>query len=308
MEAIKTNRLRSSGSLTIKSYRMSIETLLFRKRKIQAPGVFLQQRAPIRAIPTHLQSVIERKINGNHIFLEAGEGRPIIFCHGLFGGIFNLESVCTAIAGRYRLIMPYLPMYDLPLRDCTVQNLGEYLASFIEDNRLEEVVLVGSSMGGGSALYYATRANDNLKGLVLCGSSGLSTIPMSKGYFKRKDLSFVREAVSDIFFDRSVPPEEMVLDVFNALQDYETVIRSIRITKSATRQMMQDKLPGIHTPVLLVWGKQDSITPVNIAPKFRQLLPNASLHIIDECGHVPTQEKPGQFLQHFFDFLKKINY
>ena len=287
---------------------MSIETLLFRKKTIQAPEVFLQKRAPIRAIPTHLLSLVERKISGNHIFLEAGAGKPVIFCHGLFGGIFNIDKVCREISAQYRFIMPYLPMYDQPLKDCSVQKLGDYLQSFIRDHDLQEAVVIGSSMGGGAALYYASEKNNKLKGLVLCGSSGLSTIPMSRGYFKRKNISFIRDSVQDIFFDRNIPSEEMVKDVFNTIQDNEVVLRSIRFTKSATRQMMEQQLGGIQTPALLVWGKQDPITPVEIAPKFQKLLPDASLKIIDECGHVPTQEKPVEFLTHFFHFLKKINY
>ena len=100
----------------------------------------------------------------------------------------------------------------------------------------------------------------------------------------------------------------MVRDVFNAIQSTEVVLRSIRFTKSATRQRMNKELPGIHTPALLIWGKQDPITPVEVAPQFQQLMPDAELHIINNCGHVPTQEKPYQFLEYFFDFMKKINY
>jgi pimeloyl-ACP methyl ester carboxylesterase len=100
----------------------------------------------------------------------------------------------------------------------------------------------------------------------------------------------------------------MVQDVFNAIQSTEIVLRSIRLTKSATNHRMHNELPGIQTPTLLVWGKQDPITPVEVAPQFQQLLPNAELRIINNCGHVPTQEKPYQFLEYFFDFMKKINY
>jgi pimeloyl-ACP methyl ester carboxylesterase len=287
---------------------MSITSLLFGKRKIAEDFIFLQNRAPIRTIPLHLISVVERKITGNHIYLEAGAGKPVIFCHGLFGGIFNIDKVCKEISGEYRFIMPYLPMYDMPIMDCTVQKLGEYLETFVNDLELEEAVVIGSSMGGGAALYYACKPGNKLKGMVLCGSSGLSSIPLAKGYFKRKNPVFVKEAVQDIFFDRSIPPDEMVEDVFNIIQNNEPVIRSIRFTKSATQQRMDHKLPRIHTPALLVWGKQDPITPVEVAPKFQQLLPDASLRIINECGHVPTQEKPYQFLEYFFEFMKKINY
>jgi pimeloyl-ACP methyl ester carboxylesterase len=61
-------------------------------------------------------------------------------------------------------------------------------------------------------------------------------------------------------------------------------------------------------PTLLVWGKQDPITPVEVAPQFLELLPNAQLKIINECGHVPTQEKPREFMTYFSQFLHEINY
>jgi len=287
---------------------MSISSLLFGNNGKEKETTFLQSRAPVRSVPGYLQPIVQQKICGNHAFLEAGNGKPVIFCHGLFGGIFNIDKVCEKIAENYRFIMPYLPMYDMPLLDCTVKKLGDYLYTFINDLQLTEAVVIGSSMGGGTALYYAGHTGNKLKGLVLCGSSGLSSIPLSKGYFRRKDYSFVKEATQDIFYDRSIPPDEMVQDVFSAIQSTEIVLRSIRMTKSATRQQMENELPGIHVPAMLVWGKQDPITPVKIAPRFQELLPDAELHIVDHCGHVPTQEKPWHFLEYFFDFMKKINY
>jgi pimeloyl-ACP methyl ester carboxylesterase len=155
---------------------------------------------------------------------------------------------------------------------------------------------------------YARKPNHKLKGLALCGSSGLSTIPLSKGFFKRKNYDFVKDSTQDIFFNRTIPPEEMIVDVFNALQHYDVILRSIRFTKAATKSMMHHELPGIHVPTLLVWGKQDPITPVEVAPQFLELLPNAQLKIINECGHVPTQEKPREFMTYFSQFLHEINY
>lgn len=287
---------------------MGITSLIIKPRKRDDSEVFLKSRAPIRYIPSDLQPLLQQRISGNHIYLEAGEGRPVIFCHGLFGGIFNIAVTCREIAKEYRFLMPYLPMYDAPLNHCTVPSLGRYLDSFISDTALNEAVVIGSSMGGGSSLYYALNPLNKLKGMVLCGSSGLSSIPLSTGYFKRKNYEFVKKATGDIFYDRNNVPEEMVMDVFNALQHTETVIRSIRLTKSATKTRMDQELPRIETPALLVWGKQDPVTPVEIAPVFQRLLPFSELHIIDKCGHVPTQEKPFQFLEYFFSFMKKINY
>ena len=286
---------------------MMLNSILFGKKIYDDERLFLNNRAPIRRVPEHLDSIVQRKISGNHIYLEAGKGHPVIFSHGLYGGIFNIDTVCKEITKNYRFIMPYLPMYDLPLLDCTVKKLGSYLDSFINDLGLKDVVIIGSSMGGGAACYYAAKEKNNLKGLVLCGSSGLSNIPLTKGYFKRKNFDFVQEATRDIFFDRSIPPIEMVTDVFNALQSTEVVLRSIRFTKAATNSKMDKELPLIKVPACLIWGRQDPITPVEVAPKFQQLIPKSQLNIIDDCGHVPAQEKPGEFMYYFNEFMKKIN-
>ena len=109
---------------------MSIASLLFRKRNIEEDYLFLQRRAPIRSIPVQLTSIVERRICGNHIFLEAGQGKPVIFCHGLFGGLFNIDKVGKEVAKKYRFMMPYLPMYDMPLMDCNIPMLGDYLLRF----------------------------------------------------------------------------------------------------------------------------------------------------------------------------------
>ena len=287
---------------------MNLLSVLFGKKRAADNDRFIAGRAPIRSIPGWLHSRISLKVYHNHVYLEAGEGKPVIFSHGLFGGIFNIDKVCASVSQRYRFLMPFLPMYDLALSDCTVKTLGNYLEAFVQDLRLHHAVIIGSSMGGGAALYYAARRRAPLDGLVLCGSSGLSNIPLSRGYFKRRNYDFVREATRDIFFDRTVPPEEMVRDVFNAIQQTDIVLRSIRFTKAATNQKMEAEIKTVPVPVQLVWGRQDPITPVEVAPRFRDLLPDASLAIIEECGHVPTQEKPGAFMEHLGSFLNQLNY
>ena len=285
---------------------MGVYSLFFRKR-IERKN-FLKIRAPIRIIPKSLKGKVNRKFNGNHAYLDSGKGKPIIFCHGLFGNIFNIEASIPYISSSYRFLMPYLPMYDMPLKDCTVQNLGKYLHSFISDLKLKEALIIGSSMGGGTALYSCLNQSSKISGLILCGSSGLSDIPMSKGFFKRKNFDFLKESTQDIFYNRDIPPDEMILDVYNAIQSYEIVLRSIRFSKAARKFKMHEMLAKVNIPTLLVWGRQDPITPIQVGHEFKKLLPNADLKIIDECGHVPTQEKPAEFIRHFKTFVKKIKY
>ncbi len=64
-------------------------------------------------------------------------------------------------------------------------------------------------------------------------------------------------------------------------------------------------LHGVKTPALIVWGKQDAIMPVNCGVLYQQALANATLHVIDRCGHSPALEKPQEFLTVVGAFLAK---
>ena len=74
---------------------------------------------------------------------------------------------------------------------------------------------------------------------------------------------------------------------------------------SRLRQNLRDEIPNMKLPVCLVWGKQDNITPAFVGEEFRKLLPNAELHLIDQCGHAPMMEQPEQFNKILESFLSK---
>ena len=287
---------------------MAIRSLFFKATHPDKQLSFIRQRCPIRGSDYGQRAGFTERISGNHIYLERGKGRPVIFCSGLYGSIYNIATVGTLLSGQYHVIVPYLPLYELPLIDCTVPKLADYLQSLMDDIALKEAVFIGSSMGGGASLYYSLRKDHRSKGLVLCGSSGLSTIPMQKGFFKRKSYAFVKQATQEIFYDPSTPLEVMINEVFDAIQNYEIVLRSIRFTKSTANDQLHDKLKNIQVPCLLIWGKQDRITPPATGQLFKQLLPDAELHFLDKCGHVPTQEHPESVAMLIKFFLQRINY
>lgn len=287
---------------------MGLKSLLFKSPVPENMEAFIKQRAPISGVNPGEESAFILQVRGNHLYLEAGNGRPIIFCPGLYGSIQNFIKIARPLSQEYLVLLPYLPMYDLPLTACDVPRLGDYLQSFMDDLSLQEAVFIGSSMGGGAALHYTLKKESRAKGLVLCGSSGLSTIPLKRGFFKRKDYDFIKKTTQEVFYDPGIPSEEMIKEVYEAIQDYETVLRSIRFTKSTAKDQMHDKLKNIEVPVLLVWGKQDNITPPEVGSLFAELLPDAELHFIEHCGHVPTQEQPKQVLELIKNFLSRINY
>jgi pimeloyl-ACP methyl ester carboxylesterase len=82
-------------------------------------------------------------------------------------------------------------------------------------------------------------------------------------------------------------------------------IKTLAISKSAIRHNMAEDLPSFHLPTCIIWGKQDAVTPPEVADKFNELLPQSELHWIDQCGHAPMMEHPEQFNKVLLAWLEK---
>lgn len=269
---------------------------------------FIKRCGPIRRLPSYAKKRILLKTKSNHIYYEIGLGKPVIFCPGLFGGIYNILEIFEYFSDNYRMIMPFFPMYDLPLNNTNVKSLGIYLGKFITDLHLEDIVIIGSSMGGGIALIHAFIDPSKVKAMILCGSSGISNIPLTTGFFKRKNYENIKIQTQNIFHNEMIPPDEMIEEVYNLILSYENVIRAIRLTKSIKKYKMHEDIKQIKMPILLIWGKNDPVTPPEIGAEFHQLLSNSELHYLDNCGHVPTQEKPIEVISLIHGFFRKIHF
>jgi pimeloyl-ACP methyl ester carboxylesterase len=102
-----------------------------------------------------------------------------------------------------------------------------------------------------------------------------------------------------------VVTKELVDEVFSIVNDRMKAIKTLAISKSAIRHNMADDLPNFNLPTCLIWGRQDTVTPPEVADKFNELLPNSELHWIDQCGHAPMMEHPEQFNKLLSAWLEK---
>ena len=240
-------------------------------------------------------------------FLEQGVGSPIIVLHGLMGGLSNFEDVISFFSDRYKVVVPELPLFTMPLLTTSVKTLAKYIQKFIKHKKFEKVILLGNSLGGHVGLLYTKLYPKNGVGLVLTGSSGLYESAMSDGYPRRGDYDFIRKKCEEVFYDPAVATKEIVDEVFANISDRSKLIKTLALAKSAIRHNMAKDLPKMTTPTCLIWGKNDIVTPPKVAEEFKELLPNAELHWIDKCGHAPMMERPQEFNQILDQWLKTIN-
>jgi pimeloyl-ACP methyl ester carboxylesterase len=221
------------------------------------------------------------------------------------GGLSNFEGVLDYFPPKgYKVIIPELPVYTLPVLKTSVKSLSEFLHEFILHKGLKEVILLGNSLGGHVGLLYTKNHPEYVKGLVLTGSSGLYENNMGDGYPKRGDYDYIKKKSEDVFYDPKVATKEIVDEVYESVNDRNKLVRTLALAKSAIRHNMSKELPNMNTPTAIIWGAEDRVTPPNVAEGFNQLLPDSNLYWIKKCGHAPMMEHPDQFnqiLKNWFD-------
>ena len=246
------------------------------------------------------------KKEGNYSYIEAGEGTPIIVLHGLMGGLSNFDAVTDFFSQKgYKVLIPELPIYSMSLLKTNVKSFAKYLHEFIIFKGYDEVILLGNSLGGHIGLYHTKMFPDTVKGLIITGSSGLYESAMGGGYPKRSDYEVIKKKAQDVFYDPAVATKEIVDEVYETVNNRNKLIKTLAIAKSAIRHNMAKDLPNMKTPTCIIWGKNDSVTPPEVAEEFNELLPDSELHWIDKCGHAAMMEHPNEFNKIMDAWLEK---
>jgi len=245
--------------------------------------------------------------DGKFEYLTEGSGTPMIFLHGLMGNLSNFQHQVDYFSTRgYEVVVPLLPLYSMPLATTSVSSLTKFVKKFIDHKGYSKVILVGNSLGGHIALLFQKLFPSYLKSIVLSGSSGLYEAAMGNSYPRRGDRDYIAERVRDVFHIKEVATEELIDQVFGTVNDRMKAIKTLAISKSAIRHNMAEDITSFHLPVCLIWGRQDAVTPPEVADKFHELLPNSDLFWIDHCGHAAMMEQPQEFNIIVDEWLKKI--
>lgn len=236
-------------------------------------------------------------------YVEKGEGDPILLLHGLFGALSNFSDLIQHFSNRYRVIIPLMPIYENELEDATVSSLVDYIDEFTDHKQLRNIILVGNSLGGHVGILFTLRKQEKIKILVLTGSSGLFENTIGNSFPRRGDYDFIKAKTQATFYDPSMASKELVDEVFEIVNNRHKVLCVLSMAKSAIRHNLKQELPNIYVPTLLIWGAQDTVTPLFVGEEFNKLIPHSILKVVQLCGHAPMMEKPAEFNQIMENYL-----
>ena len=250
----------------------------------------------------------ELKEIGQFKYIEEGEGEILLLLHGLFGALSNFDGIITHFKPNYKVVVPVLPIYEAPIREISVDFLMRYAVDFLKEKGYDgqKMHVLGNSLGGHVALFMTLSHPELVKSLTLTGSSGLFENTLGDTFPKRQNYQFIQTKTEYTFYDPSVATKDLVDMLFEIVNNNEKAMRVVAVARSAIRDNVENKLHNIECPTLLIWGKQDRITPPFVGEDFHKGIKNSQLNYINRCGHAPMMERPDEFNIILDKFLQNI--
>jgi pimeloyl-ACP methyl ester carboxylesterase len=251
---------------------------------------------------------------GNKIhYLEAGSGPTVILLHGLGGDSSNWATNIGPLAQKYHVIVPDQIGFgksDKPLINYRVGTLVDFLDAFYKELKLDKASVVGNSLGGWTAAAFTLAHPEKVDKLILVDAAGFALAgdvdPKTLNVLNPSTRDGIKQIMSLVFYNKQMFASEAAIDTFLARRmtvgDGYTIERFI---ESVIRgdDVLDKRLGAIKQPTLIVWGREDGLTPLAIGERFNKEIAGSQIVIFDKCGHVPQIEKSAEFNATLIKFL-----
>lgn len=244
--------------------------------------------------------------------LTAGSGSPLLYLHGS-GDLGRWQPALTELAKTHRVYRPDHPGYSgSDDRDGidSVHDLAFFYLDLLDEIEADEVVVIGSSLGGWIAADLATIEPRRVSRLVLADAAGVRADDApTPDMFAHSPVELAELVYHDADLKAAAVGQARRMEDDPAL--FERYLRNqIATAHLGWNPYMHDpKLPHrlhrITAPTLILWGALDRLVPVGHAHRWAELLPKAELAIVDDAGHLPLVERPGAALDVLRTFLGK---
>jgi pimeloyl-ACP methyl ester carboxylesterase len=240
---------------------------------------------------------------------RGGAGQPLLFLHGARGAGRWLPFM-EALSQNFEVIVPEHPGFGQSETPSWLDNIGDlayFYLDFIEELRLEQVHLLGVSLGGWVAAELAVRNQRPLRTLTLVAPAGIHVPGVPKGDIF---LWSAQELAHNLFYDQKLA--EAMLREEPSQEELDIQLKNRLTTAKLTWQPrlynphLAKWLHRVTLPTLILWGAEDKLIPPQYGPAFRDLIPNARLQILPNCGHLPQVEKMADFVSTVTRFLQGV--
>lgn len=249
------------------------------------------------------------KIKDSNINYEIiGEGNPVILLHGWLASLETMRPIANALSKNFKVYLVDIIGFgksDLPKNPLNTDDFGNFLAEFINKLQIEKPILIGHSNGGKTIINAVGRGIVEPNKIVLIDSTGLKPKRKAKYYIKVSFYKTGKFILNKLPQTKSV--KELKEKLFNSVgsNDYKASPQVMRETmKIILNEDMTELLPNIKVPTLIVWGTDDTATPISDAKKMNELIPDSGIVEYKDSGHFSYLENLQNFIVVLNEFLK----
>jgi pimeloyl-ACP methyl ester carboxylesterase len=252
--------------------------------------------------------------------VDAGEGPPVLLVHGYGDTADGWRRVVPGLLRDHRVIAIDVPPFgrsDEVRRPALMDFYNGWFPELFGKLSLERATVIGHSLGGAISLHLSLERPDLVERLGLVAPAGLGKAPplwwyLLTGYgpLYKTALSvptpftapLVREGLKRfldirLFHDgRHLKDDiEHLVELHSSRRDFDRLLAAGRCCiQSYTGTLLEDSA-AIAVPKLMIWGRHDGLVPSDHARAFARLHPDASVHVLEDCGHYPQIEFPVRF-------------
>lgn len=239
--------------------------------------------------------------------LGDSENPPVILMHGWGCDHTTVKSIANILESSMHVFNIDLPGHGKSQEPPTIWGVEDYtrlIETFVKVLGIARPSLVGHSFGGRISILFSSR--NNVEKVMLVDSAGIK--PRRSLNYYRKVYSFKILKHLFLFFYGKQKGEKKIMEWRNkkGSPDYRNSSPIMKgILSKCVNEDLREALPLIKSPVLLVWGENDTATPVSDARLMESLIPDAGLVIFSDCGHYSFLDNPYGFKAVTKEFFKK---
>lgn len=244
---------------------------------------------------------------------------PVILLHGTSASGDSFRETMHELADDHWLIAPDIPGFGFSemTTPYIFQHLVEWVAAFKEALHLPKAVIMGHSFGGMLATTFALSYPEDVAGLVLIAPAvlviqslpelpvklGISLGLVDFGSAMTQKQPILPRVIRTPFFETDGVDDSVW---GRRTRDYENARASAHVIKALASYDARPYLAKMQTPVVIVWGENDVVVPTANAKELKEYWPQADVHILPACGHVPMVEKQSEFQHIARDFMASL--
>lgn len=254
-----------------------------------------------------------------------GVGDPILCLHGLGANLYSWRHFIAPFSKNNRLILIDFKgsgKSPKPLDTAySIHDKADEVYNLILEEDLRNLTLVGNSLGGGIALLVALRLTQEdpgrLSKLVLIDSAGAKQmlpihLRLLRSFLGTAILYLTPPSIAArmtlrmCYHDRKKVTKADVTAYaapFVSREARHALLQTARQCVPPNTEELISELSRITVPTFILWGREDKVIPIEVGESLHQLIPNSKLEVLEECGHIPQEEKPEETVALISEFL-----